>query len=506
MNVEQEEEDSNLEYNEEDGEFITKTTSITTKRDKNWFEQLEKNRKDQQDTLNDFLNKKPQYFIDFLNRNNIPLDSYSIKSLPRFIRLKSLSDASNQTLITDIENQLKTKLIKINWLPGFYKLEDSSVSISSSKAYKDGLIYGMDASSGAAILALDPQPGDNILDICCAPGTKLCMISDLMKGQGSLTGVDISRNRLGICKTLLNKYKIPNIRLFLCDGTTFNIKAPNPNDSLPSEILEKGKELKRIKLDKKLKEKENNNNSNSNNDDDNCTKIDKQDEKEDIINESITTTTTTTTTTNNQIDLKRKQEVEEEQIEQQQQSYKSKKPLKKRIIDLPDLFFCKTFYMRFSNSQLYDKVIVDAECSLDASVRHLINYSKMGRHMIPEEFKKLTDLQKLLIQNGFNQLKEGGHIVYSTCSFCKEQNEDVVQWLLDNNSNAKLIPSFKNLNTILDTNNNNDKTTTEVVDINQLYNSDTVPYSKGFIENTYRFYPKYGTSGMFISKIQKIKL
>ncbi|KAF2071419.1 hypothetical protein CYY_007263 [Polysphondylium violaceum] len=480
MNAEIEE---SIEYDEDDGEITTTTSGATKTTDKTWIENIEKKREDQQDLLNDFYAKKPQYFIDFLKSNNIPLDSYNIKDLPRFIRLKSLSDSLNQSLLAEIENQLKTKLVKIHWLPGFYKLQDSSVSISSSKAYKDGLIYGMDASSGAAILALDPKPGDNILDICCAPGTKLCMISDLMNGQGSLTGVDISRPRLGICKTLLNKYKIPNIRLFLCDGTAFNIKAPNPNDSIPLEILEKGKELKRIKLDKKCKEKKE---QQELNDEDN----ENEKDKENNIKPLETSTTNNNNNNNTDIiDLKRKQ-----------QHYKSKKPLKKRLIDLEDLFYCKTFYMRHSNSQLYDKVIVDAECSLDASVRHLINYSKMGRHMVPEEFKKLTDLQKLLIQNGFNLLKEGGHIVYSTCSFCKEQNEDVVQWLLDNNPNAKLIPSFNNTTSIVEQDNNMS------LSMDQLYNSETVPFSTGFIENTYRFYPKNGTSGMFISKIQKIKL
>lgn len=31
-------------------------------------------------------------------------------------------------------------------------------------------IYGIDAASGAAILALDVQPGDHVLDLCAAPG------------------------------------------------------------------------------------------------------------------------------------------------------------------------------------------------------------------------------------------------------------------------------------------------------------------------------------------------
>ncbi|KAN0043130.1 hypothetical protein ACTA71_010767 [Dictyostelium dimigraforme] len=138
--------------------------------------------------------------------------------------------------------------------------------------------------------------------------------------------------------------------------------------------------------------------------------------------------------------------------------------------------------MRYSvGGGLYDKVIVDAECSLDASIRHLLKYSKVSRNLDLEKSKQLTALQKGLIENGFKLLKPGGHLVYSTCSFSKDQNESVVQYLLNKYpETAKLIPSFTQNETI-------------------------IPFSPGFIENTYRFYPKNGTSGMFISKIEKVK-
>eukprot|EP01133_Synstelium_polycarpum_P015202 gene15202-17988_t len=156
----------------------------------------------------------------------------------------------------------------------------------------------------------------------------------------------------------------------------------------------------------------------------------------------------------------------------------SSKSAKKKKFDLEGLYFSNTFYMRYSNGLLYDRVIVDAECSLDASIRHLIQYSKMGRNFIPAELTKLTDLQKRMIQTGFNLLKAGGTLVYSTCSFCKAENENVVQWLLDNNPTAQLVPCFQE-------------------------SKETVPYSNGYIDNTYRFYPKNGTSGMFIAKFIK---
>lgn len=39
-----------------------------------------------------------------------------------------------------------------------------------AKINKIKQIYGIDVSSGAVVYALDCQPGDNVLDVCCAPG------------------------------------------------------------------------------------------------------------------------------------------------------------------------------------------------------------------------------------------------------------------------------------------------------------------------------------------------
>ena len=42
----------------------------------------------------------------------------------------------------------------------------------------------------------------------------------------------------------------------------------------------------------------------------------------------------------------------------------------------------------------------------------------------------LRDLQRALLLNGFRMLRGDGLLVYSTCSFARAQNEDVVEWLL----------------------------------------------------------------------------
>ncbi|KAI5388771.1 hypothetical protein KIW84_074437 [Lathyrus oleraceus] len=85
-------------------------------------------------------------------------------------------------------------------------------------------IYDIDASSGAAVMALGISPGDHVLDLCAAPGAKLCMILDLLGDSGSVTGVDAARHQLAACRTMLQKYKLGDrCRLFVADGTTFSV-------------------------------------------------------------------------------------------------------------------------------------------------------------------------------------------------------------------------------------------------------------------------------------------
>lgn len=104
--------------------------------------------------------------------------------------------------------------------------------------YQAGLLYGMDAASAAAVWALGPQPGEHVLDLCCAPGLKLCAVADALTGLGSVTGVDVSRTRLAVARKVAVKYGVgrPNddalaasgggtmtCRLLCADGQSFGL-------------------------------------------------------------------------------------------------------------------------------------------------------------------------------------------------------------------------------------------------------------------------------------------
>jgi 16S rRNA (cytosine1407-C5)-methyltransferase len=48
----------------------------------------------------------------------------------------------------------------------------------------------------------------------------------------------------------------------------------------------------------------------------------------------------------------------------------------------------------------------------------------------PESNQQIAETQRELIDSAFHALRPGGTLVYSTCTLNREENEEVVQWLL----------------------------------------------------------------------------
>lgn len=86
----------------------------------------------------------------------------------------------------------------------------------------------------------------------------------------------------------------------------------------------------------------------------------------------------------------------------------------------------------------FDKVLVDAPCSGEA-----LFYMRDPKSFKPWKQKKVRELshtQKVLIYSGISALKEGGELVYSTCTFSPEENEEVVGWALKKFEGLRLMP------------------------------------------------------------------
>jgi 16S rRNA C967 or C1407 C5-methylase (RsmB/RsmF family) len=84
--------------------------------------------------------------------------------------------------------------------------------------------------------------------------------------------------------------------------------------------------------------------------------------------------------------------------------------------------------------QTADLVIVDAPCSGQSL---LAKGGKVEGCFHPVTIKQNAQRQKRILANAAQLVTPKGHLIYTTCTFAPEENEQVIQWLL------KKFPNFK---------------------------------------------------------------
>jgi tRNA (cytosine49-C5)-methyltransferase len=235
--------------------------------------------------------------------------TYSLAFLRRSIRVN--------TNIATVENVKKSieakgwKLVPIPWCKeGFWISNPERRDVGNLLEYHTGKIYVQEAASMIPPLVLQPKPGDFVLDMCAAPGSKTTQMSSMMENTGLIVANDYKGTRLSSLGINIQRSGITNIAVTLMNG-------------------------ERIK------------------------------------------------------------------------------------------------------GHQFDKILVDAPCSGTGTIRKSLKTIQIWN---PNMITKLARTQKKLAENAFNNLKEGGEMVYSTCSVEPEENEGVVHYLLETFDNIEIIP------------------------------------------------------------------
>ena len=132
----------------------------------------------------------------------------------------------------------------------------------------------------------------------------------------------------------------------------------------------------------------------------------------------------------------------------------------------------------------FDKILVDAPCSGTGTIRRSPDTLRIWN---PGMIKRLSKTQKSLIEAAFESLKNGGEMVYSTCSTEPEENEEVIDFLLNKYSTATL-----------------EKIDLPIVKSDPVLHFENKRYSNE-IKKCLRIWPQdNNTEGFFVAKINKV--
>ena len=78
---------------------------------------------------------------------------------------------------------------------------------------EQGLFYVQDPSTLLAVVVLDPQPGQMVLDTCAAPGGKTTLMAQLMRNQGQIVAQDVHTVRRDLVRENCLRLGVTNVHL-----------------------------------------------------------------------------------------------------------------------------------------------------------------------------------------------------------------------------------------------------------------------------------------------------
>lgn len=97
--------------------------------------------------------------------------------------------------------------------------------ISKWELYQEGYIAVQDESSMLAALATGAKPGDQVLDLCAAPGGKSAFMAQMMQNTGLISSRDLHEHRVKLIQQNAQRLGISCIQTVTADATQ-----PQPED------------------------------------------------------------------------------------------------------------------------------------------------------------------------------------------------------------------------------------------------------------------------------------
>ena len=143
-------------------------------------------------------------------------------------KLANNNNDEDDKIIDNINNsQQKDSDININNFPregggemdgGVNLIPLAPGELGKSLEHQLGYYYVQEVTSMMPILALDPRPGERVLDLCSSPGSKTTQAAMFMQNKGTIIANEVSLGRIQILASNLERCGVSNTIITKKDG------------------------------------------------------------------------------------------------------------------------------------------------------------------------------------------------------------------------------------------------------------------------------------------------
>jgi NOL1/NOP2/sun family putative RNA methylase len=140
---------------------------------------------------------------------------------PVHFRVNTLKAPVEQALTSLRDEGIEAE--PVPWSSAVWRVEGGS-GLGATLAHALGHIYVQSASSAFSALTLGARPGDRVLDLCAAPGSKSTFVAQMMEDRGALVANEPNGKRLKSLTTNLERMGVTSAVVTSYSGQNFPTK------------------------------------------------------------------------------------------------------------------------------------------------------------------------------------------------------------------------------------------------------------------------------------------
>ena len=142
-----------------------------------------------------------------------------------FLRVDVSKQTADNVIIELEKDKIKTKKFKL--ISNFLIVLDNQKDVTKNSLFLSGAISIQDPASAAIIYLLDLKPGEEILDVCAAPGTKSLLMAEVLKDECIIHASDIDPERVRLGINDMGRHKYSSINWSVLDASKDSMKKVN---------------------------------------------------------------------------------------------------------------------------------------------------------------------------------------------------------------------------------------------------------------------------------------